>query len=73
MNKYLGAGYYETFPWMNYDCKKGIVWDLTRNTTTCPCSFEVVCCHHPSKTTFSPLISKAKGCTHPPQFVSQNK
>jgi len=30
INEYLEAGYYETFHWMNYNWKKGLVCDLTK-------------------------------------------
>ena len=71
INKPLGVGYYVTFPRMKYDCKKGLVWDLTNKHCDMSLHFEATSCHPSSKTTFSPQISKARSCMHLPWFVSR--
>jgi hypothetical protein len=68
----VGVGYCVTFPWMKYDCKRGPVW-VPINIATCPCFFEVICHHCPFKTSFPPLIPKARYCSYIPKILSQNE
>jgi len=60
INEYLGVGYYVTFPRTNYGSMKGLVWDLTKNTATCPSVFKRYAATHLPKQTYLPKFLKPK-------------
>ena len=64
-NDYLWARYNVTFPWTNYDSKKGIVLDLTEKHRYMSLRFETTCRHPSSKTTLSPANRPEAVYTHP--------